>query len=102
MTMFMCKNEILHQFSGTARWKTFIPGLYYRAGQELQNACLNLGDWSKRTRMYHLLREVLLRTLADSMHKNGHRGAHGRVQVKGPERMDSRRVVLPSGLCLES
>ena len=52
--------------------------------------------------MCRFLREVLLRALADSMHKNGHRGAYVRLRVIGPERVDSRKVVLPSGLCLES
>ena len=41
------------------------------------------------------------RALADSMHKNGYRRAHGRLRVIGLERMDSRVVDLPVGLCLE-
>ena len=38
----------------------------------------------------------------DGMHKTGHRGAHGHLRVIGPERMNSRIVALPAGLCLES
>ena len=40
--------------------------------------------------------------LANSMHKNVHRGAHGRLQAMGFEPLDSRRVAVSSGLCLES
>ena len=32
------------------------------------------------------------------MHKNVHRGAHGRLRVMGLEREESRRVALSSGL----
>ena len=43
-----------------------------------------------------------LRALADSMHKTGCRGAHERLRVIGLKQMDSRRVAVPAGLCLES
>ena len=39
---------------------------------------------------------------ANSMHKTVHRRAHGCLRVMGLEREESRRVVLSSGLCLES
>ena len=41
-------------------------------------------------------------TLADSMYKNVHCGAHGCLRVMGLEQDESRRVALSSGLCLES
>ena len=34
--------------------------------------------------------------------KRGYRGAHGRLRVIKLEQIDSRRVALPVGLCLES
>ena len=52
--------------------------------------------------MSHFLREALFPVLADSMHKNVHRGAHECVRVIGLEQEESRGVALSSGLCLES
>ena len=46
-----------------------------------------------------LLGKALFRTLANSMHKNVHRGAHGCLQATGLEPLDSRRVNLSSKLC---
>ena len=46
--------------------------------------------------------EALFRALANSMHKTVHRGAHGYLQIMGPEREECRRVALSFGLCLES
>ena len=47
---------------------------------------LNHGNWLKGTKVSHFLHEALLRVLADSMHKNVHCGAHGRVRVMGLKR----------------
>ena len=57
----------------------------------------NTSCWNQTTTC-HFLHEVLV----SSMHRNGHCRAHECLPIIGLERAESRRVVLSSGLRLES
>ena len=54
------------------------------------------------TKRYHIFCKALIVSNCKKHAQNVHRGAHGRLWVMGLEREESRRVVLSSGLCLES
>ena len=47
-------------------------------------------------------RHAFFLTREKRMPLNGHRGAHGRLRVIKRKLLESRRVVLSVGLCLES
>ena len=88
--------------SGTARWKNLVPVAYCRATQELQNGGWIMGISPSKPKCTTFCARHFLWALANSVHKNVHRGAHGRLWVMGLEREESRKVALSSGLCLES
>ena len=64
--------------------------------------CLNRGNRSRRTNLCHFFREAFFSAHEKRMPLNGYREARGRLPVIKRERVESRRVVLSGGLCLES
>ena len=64
--------------------------------------CLNRDDRSRQNILCHFFREVFFSEWNKRMPLNGYRGAHGRLPVIKRKRIESRRVVLSVGFCLES
>ena len=51
---------------------------------------------------YHFFARPMFRPRAERMQLSGYNGAHGYFRVIKREQIDSRRVDLPVGFCLES
>ena len=94
---FFCFSDAGDQYS---RFLKMTQVAYCRATQELSN-----GGWSmiihRGTKTCHFLCEIFWAP-ANSMNKIIHHGAYGRLRVMGLERVEIQRVILNSGLCLES
>ena len=89
--------------SGTAPQKNFIITYYIVELSKLYRMVSESWESVQAKRFVPLfLRGTIFFTRADSMQKRGYRGAHGRLGVIQLERVDSKRVVLPVHLCLES
>ena len=88
--------------SGTARWKCFVPVSYCGAAQDLENSGWIMGIHPGEPKCPTFCARPFFRALANSMHRNVHRGAHRCLRVMTLKREESRWVALSSGLCLES
>ena len=55
-----------------------------------------------RTNSFHFFREAFFSACEKRVPLNSYCGAHGRLRVIKQERLESRRVVLSVGLCLET